>query len=183
MLVGPGDDWYSVGAVDDTTFVISEPKYDQQNNEYVLVSTERAYSGPGKRNIRPIVEHIVPRGIPVTVIASHSHYDHIGERPIEITHLPGHTAGSIGLIDHSHGLIFTGDFLCGNRDRVRLGALFPTSSVPAYLDGARELLRRWEGELLFGAHFDPFPAMDGSTILDLITAGRGLRASPHVLPL
>lgn len=235
------DDWYSVSALDESTYLISEPKYVQKNNEYLLIGAERAVlfdSGPGKRNIEPLVRSLTPPGIPVTVIASHSHYDHIGNhhrfdhiaaadlpvvkrqiysgrfqprlglryaprprrfpisewwaigetidlggRTVELIHLPGHTADSIGLLDRSHGYIFTGDFLCGNRDRVRLGALFPTSSVADYLDGALGLMRAYEGESLFGGHDDPFPAMDGSTILDLITTARRLTDSPHRLPL
>lgn len=80
---GPGvrwhDDYFTVQALDERTFAIGEPRYHQQNCNYLIVGTERAVlfdAGPGLRDIRPVAQSLTDR--PITFIPSHFHYDHVG---------------------------------------------------------------------------------------------------------
>ena len=73
------DDYFTVQAIDEKTFAIGEPRYYQQNYNYLLLGETKAIvfdAGTGQRDIRRVVESITQ--LPVTFIPSHLHYDHIG---------------------------------------------------------------------------------------------------------
>ena len=73
------DDWYAVERIDEHTFAIAEPRYDQHNLEYLIVGSDRALlfdSGPGVRDIRRVVASLTKR--PVIAAFSHLHFDHVG---------------------------------------------------------------------------------------------------------
>jgi hydroxyacylglutathione hydrolase len=73
------DDYYTIEQIDERTFAIGEPRYPQQNFNYLIVGSDRAVlfdAGPGVRDIRPIAEELTD--LPVTFVPSHFHYDHIG---------------------------------------------------------------------------------------------------------
>ena len=92
-------DWFHVIRLDDRTFAISEPKYWQQNVSYLFVGSRRALlfdTGPGVYSIRAVVESLTH--LPVTVVPSHLHFDHLGRveefRDVALVDLPALRAQS-----------------------------------------------------------------------------------------
>ena len=71
--------WFSVEKIDSDTFAISEYKHWEETHCYLLCGTEKAVfigTGLGVGNIREIVDSLT--SLPVTVMTTHVHWDHIG---------------------------------------------------------------------------------------------------------
>ncbi len=71
--------WFTVEKIDAQTFAISEYKHWEETHCYLLCGTERAVlidSGLGVANIKKVVENLTC--LPVAVLTTHAHWDHIG---------------------------------------------------------------------------------------------------------
>jgi len=73
------DDYFTVQEIAPDTFAIGEPRYAQQNYNYLIVGGERALlfdAGPGIRDVRQVAESLTEK--PIIFLPSHFHYDHVG---------------------------------------------------------------------------------------------------------
>jgi glyoxylase-like metal-dependent hydrolase (beta-lactamase superfamily II) len=139
-----------VTRIDDHTFAIAEPRYDQHNLDYLIVGDTRALlfdTGPGVRDIRPLVASLTDR--PVTAAFSHLHFDHIGGQAefasvasLDHPSIRSRVANderftpTLALYDAERGQLFSGDYLYPGD----LFAFGPGSDLAAYRDTAQRLL-------------------------------------------
>ena len=73
------DNWFTIENIDKETFAISEYKHWEKTHCYLLIGSKRAVlidTGLGVSNIRNVVESLTT--LPVLVITTHVHWDHIG---------------------------------------------------------------------------------------------------------
>jgi glyoxylase-like metal-dependent hydrolase (beta-lactamase superfamily II) len=71
--------WFHIIKMDAATYAISEPKYWQENVSYLILGSSRGVlfdTGPGLYSIRLEVEKLTH--VPLLVIPSHLHFDHVG---------------------------------------------------------------------------------------------------------
>jgi glyoxylase-like metal-dependent hydrolase (beta-lactamase superfamily II) len=77
--VAVASDWFEVHAVAPGVFAITEPRQYEGVTSFLIVGTQRAVlfdSGLGVASIGDVVQGLTP--LPVTVINSHTHFDHVG---------------------------------------------------------------------------------------------------------
>lgn len=73
------DDYFTVEVVAPDTYAIGEPRYAQQNYNYLILGQDRALlfdAGPGIRDVRQVAEGLTD--LPIVFLPSHFHYDHVG---------------------------------------------------------------------------------------------------------
>ncbi|MCR5795602.1 MAG: MBL fold metallo-hydrolase [Solobacterium sp.] len=72
-------EWFDIKQIDDDTYVISEYGHTEETHCYLLQGSERSVlidTGIGISDIRKITDRICT--LPVTVLTTHAHWDHIG---------------------------------------------------------------------------------------------------------
>ena len=77
--VGVPGDWFAVFRVAPDVYAIHEPHQAQEVISYLIVGERRALvfdTGMGLAPIRPVIESLT--SLPVLVLNSHTHYDHVG---------------------------------------------------------------------------------------------------------
>lgn len=75
----PIDSWFTIDRLDETTYIISEPGHWEHVHCYLVLGRDSALlidSGLGIGDIRREVEALTD--LPVRVVATHVHWDHIG---------------------------------------------------------------------------------------------------------
>lgn len=88
------DDYFLIVEIDPQTFAIVEPRYEQQNINYLIIGLDRAVlfdAGSGLRDVATAAATLTNK--PITFVPSHLHYDHIGK---------GGPFAKIALIDLPH---------------------------------------------------------------------------------
>lgn len=73
------DDWFTIEKIDDKTFAISEYGHWEKVHSYLLLGTISAFlidTGLGIGNIKREVDKLT--SLPVKVVTTHAHWDHIG---------------------------------------------------------------------------------------------------------
>lgn len=74
-----GINWFTVGMIDNATYSISEYNHWEKPHSYLILGSKKAClvdTGLGIGNIRKVVDEITD--LPVEVITTHVHWDHIG---------------------------------------------------------------------------------------------------------
>jgi glyoxylase-like metal-dependent hydrolase (beta-lactamase superfamily II) len=89
----------------------------------------------------------------------------LGDRVLEVLHLPGHTPGSLGLWDAGHGLLFTGD-------TAELDDPLFAEDEAAFV-GSLERLRELPVELVAAGHSRPFGREQLVDLVDRELRARG----------
>lgn len=87
------DDWFAIEDIAPGVTAIGEPRFHQNNWNYLITGERRALlfdTGPGVRDISKVVRALT--ALPVTALPSHMHFDHTGGlhkfRNIAIADLP-----------------------------------------------------------------------------------------------
>ena len=106
------DDWFEVYRVAPHVYAIHEPFQFQEVISYLILGQGGALmfdTGMGISRIRAVVEELTP--LPVTVLNSHTHMDHVGGNAEfdRVLAVPGHTPDAIALLDREAGFLWTGD--------------------------------------------------------------------------
>lgn len=73
------NDWFTINEIDKDTYVISEYRHWEETHCYLLNDTKRSLlidTGLGICNISEVISELTDK--PVTAIATHIHWDHIG---------------------------------------------------------------------------------------------------------
>lgn len=88
-VVDAGSDWFTVYRVEPGVYALVESRQFQEAISYLVVGSTRALlfdSGIGLVPMRPVIEKLTT--LPVTVLNSHTHFDHVGANA-EFTDIAG----------------------------------------------------------------------------------------------
>jgi glyoxylase-like metal-dependent hydrolase (beta-lactamase superfamily II) len=77
-----------------------------------------------------------PEGTTLTATLDEGDTVDLGDRRLDVLHLPGHTRGSIGLWDEEDGMLFSGDAVYAEEPLIDTA---PTSDIAAYIETMQRL--------------------------------------------
>lgn len=106
-------DWFAISNPSPGVFALLEPLQVEQVLSYLIVGTEQALlvdTGMGVASMKAAVATLT--GLPVTVVNSHSHWDHIGSNT-EFDNLAIHRAEASGL-SHRYTTAEIGEFFANS---------------------------------------------------------------------
>ncbi len=92
----------------------------------------------------------------------------LGDRRLSVVELPGHTPGSIGLVDHEERALLSGDAIYEGG----LIDTLPESDVEAYL-GTMDRLQRLDVDVVYPGHGEPFGRARLRELAEAYLAERG----------
>jgi glyoxylase-like metal-dependent hydrolase (beta-lactamase superfamily II) len=136
--VDSASDWFRVHAVAPGVFAISEPRQYEGVTSFLVIGAKRALlfdSGLGVAGIRDVVRRLTT--LPVTVVNSHTHFDHVGgNREFEDVRnldLPYSRASARGEVSQSLAAYasetLAGDRICGP---LPAGVMSRAYSIPTW---------------------------------------------------
>jgi glyoxylase-like metal-dependent hydrolase (beta-lactamase superfamily II) len=118
------------------------------------------------------ISTFVPPPAPLTEILDEGDVLDLGGRSLRVLHLPGHSPGSIGLLDERDGVLFAGDAIYDDE----LLDDIPGADIPDYLATMRRLAEL-DVRIVYGGHGQPFDGMRMRQI-----ARDYIRTREHALP-
>jgi glyoxylase-like metal-dependent hydrolase (beta-lactamase superfamily II) len=77
-----GDPWFEVYRVSPDTLALVEPYHYEEAISYLILGRDRAVlldTGMGVANLQAAVERLNSENLPVVVVNTHGHYDHVGD--------------------------------------------------------------------------------------------------------
>ncbi len=135
-LIAYNAKWDKDNKIDANTYIISEYRHWEETHCYLLNGNTRSLlidTGLGISNIYEEVLKLTDK--PVTAVATHIHWDHIGGREIEVLHTPGHSPGHLCFWEKAGGYLFTGDLVYKDI----LFAYYLSTDPEAYLDSLEKV--------------------------------------------
>lgn len=139
------DTWFTVEKISETDYAISEYRHPEETHCYLVCGTQRAAlidSGMGVADVGAVVRELT--SLPVTVVTTHAHWDHIG----------GHGCFSEIAVHQKDADWLKGKYPlpletvkgCLTQGCDSLPASFDPEKYRIYAEGANKILR--EGEMI-----------------------------------
>ena len=116
------------------------------------------------------------KAAPATQVLSHGDVIDLGDRTLEVVHLPGHSPGSVAFWDARTGLLFSGDVVHDGPNGIGTLSLYHTD-MDLFLASV-ERLRDWPVATVHAGHFASFGRDRFRQIIDEFIARRRVSNCP-----
>jgi glyoxylase-like metal-dependent hydrolase (beta-lactamase superfamily II) len=120
------------------------------------------------------------KAAPATQVLVHGDVIDLGDRALEVIHLPGHSPGSVAFWDARNGVLFSGDVV--HDGPVGIGTLSLYHTDHDVFLASVEGLRDWPVEVVHAGHFDSFGRTRFRAIIDGYIASRRVPGCPTIAP-
>jgi glyoxylase-like metal-dependent hydrolase (beta-lactamase superfamily II) len=152
-LRAPSQEWGNLFLSEDAARYLSEAGYERDPEKPLITALPHADYDLDDYFLKPA---------PATCIVEEGDIVDLGDRHLEVLHLPGHSPGSIGLWERATGVLFSGDCVY---DGPLLDGL-EDSSIPDYVASMKRL-RDLPMRVVHGGHD---PSFGRERLLELIDA-------------